>query len=131
MGYATLDDLADWYDEEDLPANAARLLARASERIDELIIGVIYDVDDDEMPTDPAAADALKRATCAQVQYMAVGGDETGALAGYTSVSVGGVSYSRNVSAGGAALSAMPRHAPDAVGILQAAGLLTVTASTG
>lgn len=124
--YATLDQLIDYLEPDPPPANAERLLRRASERLDELLVGAVYDVDDNDLPVDDDVADALMRATCAQVQYMADGQDETGGKAAFTSVSVGGVSYSRNVSAGGSALQSLPRHAPQAVGILQVEGLLPV-----
>lgn len=121
--YATTADLVTYLEPDPVPANADRLLARASEILDGALIGAVYKTDATTgMPTDTDVVDALRNATCAQVQFMAVVQDETGALAGFSSVSVGGVSYTTNTGSG----SGPNRLAPQAVTVLQVAGLLPV-----
>lgn len=53
------------------PANSAVLCARASADVDHALVGAIYDTDDDLLPTDPAVAEALRDAVCAQVAAWA------------------------------------------------------------
>lgn len=73
----------------------AALLARASEDVDDALLTAVYEVDAEEMPTDPKVAAALADATCAQVEYVAMqGGDDTGAAGQWDSVSIGPVAMS-------------------------------------
>lgn len=71
MAHATTAQLAAWLDidEGDLVADAARLLDRATERIDEIVIASY----DDE---DPDTLDALADATTAQVEFWLEVGEE-------------------------------------------------------
>jgi hypothetical protein len=126
--YATADDLADFLDPAPVPPTAPRHLPQASEDIDELLIGAVYDVDANDLPTDPRIADALKRATCAQALFIAVGGDETGAKAQFGTVNVGSIAYSRNQRMDGANARVPLRYGPRAVSILRMAQLLPISA---
>lgn len=91
--YATSEELATWLG-TDAPAGADRLLTIASHRIKRVIRHALYDTDDDGEATDEDVIAALRDATCAQVQYMTVTGDETGATRGATALSLGSASVS-------------------------------------
>lgn len=117
--YATSGDLAD-YLQTAPPDDADRLLARATDIIDRLIIAARYTVDDDGEPTDTAVAAALRKATCAQVAWWIETGDEWGLGSSYASVSIGSVSLSR--AQGGGASSA-GRVGPDVWAALATGGL--------
>lgn len=111
---ATESDLTDWLPDGTVVADAARLLARASQRIDATVLAV-FDVDTDtQMPTDTDVAAALRDATCAQVeQWLEVGEEnDIDGLAG-TQIAVTGFSGKR-----------APRIAPRALDILRDAGLM-------
>lgn len=128
MAYATVDDLTDYMAPESPPSDAERVLARASEVVDRILIGAVYDVDEDELPTDPAVLDAIKRATLAQAHYASlVPGTETGQAGSLAAVSVGAVSYSFRDSGGGTSSSAGGAISPHAVSVLRVAGLLPVS----
>lgn len=118
--YATADDYED-YTGQQPPADIGRRLARASERVDELLRSAWYPLDEaTQMPTEPEHVEAIARATCAQAAWMKAVGDEYGVAAAFSDVSIGSVKLKR---AGGD--NAGPaRHAPDAASILQLAGLL-------
>lgn len=128
MAYATVQDLTDFLAPDPVPAAAGRLLERASELVDEMLTGAMYDTDAEGNPTDPGLIDAFKRATCAQVQYTAALGDETGANANVSQMRVGTVHVIRALSLGG---SGTPRYAPQALTILRSTGLLPIRAITG
>ncbi|MCG7524938.1 hypothetical protein MHW47_10880 [Streptomyces sp. OfavH-34-F] len=90
--YATPEQLAAWTGTP-APADAERLLARASSDIDAALIRAVYCTNDAGMPTDPAVVQALTDAVCAQVEYqLATGDDGTGASGRWGSVSIGPVS---------------------------------------
>ncbi|MGW9041247.1 hypothetical protein ACWGQL_01575 [Streptomyces lydicus] len=92
--YATPERLSAWTGQP-APADAERLLARASEDVDDALLTAVYATDGASMPTDPEVADALADATCAQVEYqLATGDDGTGAAGRWDSVSIGPVSLS-------------------------------------
>lgn len=71
MAHATTTQLADWLgvDEVDLPADADRLLDRATETIDEAVV-TPYDAEDADVLA------ALADATCAQVEFWFEVGEE-------------------------------------------------------
>lgn len=120
--YATPEQLQAWTGREP-PADAARLLARASEDVDSALLTALYDTDAMGMPTDPAVVAALADAACAQVEYQQAAGDDgTGAADRWDSVSLGPASMSgprqRPASPGDVDL------APRAHRALRAAGLL-------
>jgi hypothetical protein len=119
--YATPDQLADATGHP-APPDAERLLARASEDVDDALITAVYRTDADGMPTDPAIVAALTAATVAQVEYVAaLGGDDTGAAGQWDSVSIGPVSMSgRRGGPVGSAVDIGPR----ALRTLSRAGLL-------
>ncbi|MBI0374731.1 hypothetical protein JBE27_00175 [Streptomyces albiflaviniger] len=90
--YATPEQLTAWTGQP-APTDAERLLARASEDIDDALLTACYPTDAVGMPTDPATAQALSEAACAQVEYqLATGDDGTGAAGRWGSVSIGPVS---------------------------------------
>jgi len=130
--YATLSDLATWLGEVP-PDNAARLLLTATRRVDLALVGAWYPVDEDSMPTDPAAIAALRDAVCAQVAWWVETGDSTGSGAGaeWSSVSIGKLSLSRGGGTSGRGSSSTMgggRLAADAIDILTVAGLLPIRA---
>ncbi|WP_433464149.1 hypothetical protein [Spirillospora sp. CA-128828] len=51
--YATIDELREFLKTIPVWPGAERHLEQASEDIDELLIGAVYDVDANELPTDP------------------------------------------------------------------------------
>ncbi|WP_439675997.1 hypothetical protein [Embleya sp. MST-111070] len=118
--YATPEQLAAWTGQP-APADADRLLARASEDVDSALLTAVYAVDDDGDPTDPHIVTALSNATCAQVEYqLAAGDDGTGAASRWDSVSIGPVSLSgRAAPTTGAGVELAPR----ADRVLRRAGL--------
>ena len=117
--YASADDLAAWLPSGTIVTDAARMLARASELVDETV-RTPFDVDDDKMPTDADVAAALRDATCAVVEgWLEVGeANDIDGLAG-TQISTGGYSGLRG-----------PMLPPRAARILRNAGLLTVGVAT-
>ncbi|WP_242882590.1 hypothetical protein [Actinomadura litoris] len=115
--YATPDELTTWLDAP-APQGAVRLLRVASQIVDEILIGAVYDTDAFEAPTDPQVAERLREATCAQAAYLLALGDDTGATTQAGSHSTGGVSASR--------AQAAPRWAPQALSVLRAGGLLPI-----
>jgi hypothetical protein len=120
--YATSDQLAA-YTGVSAPADAERLLARASEDIDDALTTAVYDTGPDGMPTDAEVIAALSDATCAQVEYQqATGDDGTGAAGRWDSVSIGPVSLSGRKDAPTSAGSV--DLAPRADRALRRAGLL-------
>jgi hypothetical protein len=105
------------------PDDAIRKLVHASELLDDLLIGAVYDVDANNLPTDATVIDAFRRAVCYQVEWEAATGDSLGVTTVYPSVSIGSVSLSRG---GGAASSGSPydRAAPRTLSVLRTAGVL-------
>lgn len=118
--YATSQELAEYLHEDEPPEDAERLLERASEVVDGLLIGAIYDTDDDDMPTSNAVRETLRKATCAQVDYwLESGGSEHGAV--YSQASIGNVSLTR-----AGANRRGEDIAPHAITVLRTGGLLPV-----
>jgi hypothetical protein len=119
--YATPTDLTGppWnYSGDD----AETLLARASAVVDRMLIGAIYDVDSDEMPTDAKVIVALRDATCIQALFSGEIGDPSGALGRFSSFSIGSISAARAAGANGAQVDT--RYSDDARDILRVAGLI-------
>lgn len=137
--YATSGDLAHWT--QDAPPRGSRLLlARATARVDELLVAAVYDVDARGMPRhgdgcDPprcvvgCPAGALRDATCAQAAWFDEQGDESGSGAAdrWSLVRIGNVQLGSAGAGGGAgdAGSGSSRYAPDMVRALRSAGLLS------
>jgi uncharacterized protein YciI len=119
--YASAADYAA-YTGQPAPPGIDAVLARASERIDELLVTAVYDVDETtDLPTDAKEAEAIARAACAQAAWSLAVGDPYGVASAFKSVSIGSVKLDR---AGGAEEAGPARHAPDAAAILRTAGLL-------
>lgn len=117
--YATAEDYSD-YTGKPGPEDIDRRLARASERVDELLSTAIYETDAEGFPVDPTLRDAITRATCAQAAWTIAVGDEFGTASAFKDVSMGSVRLSRVDTKTGEA----PRYAQDAVSILLSAGFL-------
>lgn len=120
MAYATVSDYLAHTGTTVPPAGLDRLLTVASNRVDEILIGCIYDTDSQGRPTDTDVKGWLRDATCEQVLYMLDTGDSTGA-GGFVQQTVGRISWSQGKGANG---ETQPRHAPEAIGILHVNGLL-------
>ncbi|WAL93997.1 hypothetical protein [Streptomyces sp. Je 1-369] len=98
--YATTAEL-EAFTGQPAPANAPRLLARASRLVSAATKAAIYDTDPAGYPTDTDIRAAFRDATCAQVAEWAKrdaagSGESDDVVAGpWTSVSAGGLSFSR------------------------------------
>lgn len=101
--------------------NDAALVA-ASLDVDALLTNTIYDVDDDGLPTDQDAIDALRDATIAQVQYSGQRGDPTNV--GGQQFAVMQLGSARLVRSNQPPANMPGRYAPQAEQILRQAGLL-------
>lgn len=114
--YATPADLTSYLpDTVDSPEDAARLLERASERVDDFVLAGFALDPVTQLPRDAGVAEALRLAACAQVEFwMEVGEahDIDGIRGG---ISVPGVQY-----------ASPPTLAPRARSFLAQAGLMTV-----
>jgi len=125
--YATSGQLAGYlYGDETqtgrLPVDAARLLARASELINDHTITAVYDVDTAGNPTDPVVVEALQKATCAQIEHWLAGDEEDDVLGPVQGVTAGG----QQVQYGAGENRATPMYlAPRAARHLRAGGLLS------
>lgn len=97
--YATSKDLSDWLDAagsgNDIPLDADRQLAHATELVDRELLSAVYPVDDDGEPTEQKHIDTLRDAVCAWVESWGETGDEHGALSAVSSASIGSVSIGR------------------------------------
>lgn len=120
--YATSGDLAD-YLQDTPPDSADRMLARATEIIDRILMTARYATDADGEPTDADVIAALKKATCAQAAWWINTGDETGIAGQYQSVSIGSVSLTRGYSSKGSAAGESARISPDVWAALAEGGL--------
>jgi hypothetical protein len=120
--YATSADYTAWTGQT-APAGIERLLARASEDVDDALLTAVYSTDADGMPTEADVIAALRDAACAQVEYQQDAGDTgTGAAGRWESVSLGPVSLSgrKDAATGPEGLDLAPR----AYRALRRAGLL-------
>lgn len=123
--YATPDEYADWLGVDDPPTGSETALRRASMVVDQMLLGAVYDVDDDRLPTNADVVEALRDATCAQAEYARATGDASlvGA-AGITQVSIGSLSYTKAATGTAATTTGgNGRWSPTAWEILQQAGL--------
>lgn len=119
--YATTTDYANAL--RAAPPSGSRLaLAKASAAVDDMLLTAVYDVDDDDMPTDAAVIVALRDATCAQAEDARKYATEAAG-----SFSIGSVSVTR---AAPAKLRPEEYRSPRAWGILQRAGLTGTAAWT-
>lgn len=86
----------------DPPANADLVLRLASRVVDHLLVGRVYDVDTDSMPTDPDVAQALQDATVTIAHEVVERGSlEAGGTAEWQAVSIGSVSLSGRMESDG------------------------------
>lgn len=137
MAYATVTDLLNAESSVALPSDPGELnwpLDVASLRVDELLIGAVYDTDPAGAPTAADVVAALKTATIAQALFMveratAEAGGMTGANDDKQSMTIGGMSWARGGAgaAGTAGSGYGTRYAPDAVAALRVAGLLPIS----
>jgi hypothetical protein len=121
--YATTTDLADFLRAAP-PLNAELLLGNVTRYMDdEVLLTAVYDVDEDDEPTDTKVIKALKEACCAYAKWWDKQGiDGEDAAQQYTSVSAGSISIGK--ATGTTGRPADPRVSSEAVGILWRAGLL-------
>jgi hypothetical protein len=120
--YATVQQYRDETGDQLTPADrVTRLLRKASRTIDRALIGAVYPIDADDMPTTPAHIDLFMRATCEQCLFMAGNNDDAYLKSQYSTVSMDGVSQTRTARAQGQVL---PPLAPAAAEILQTDGAL-------
>lgn len=115
MPYATVSDLEAWLAPEPAPANAVRLLTRASTAIDRALHGIAYDTASTEVQ------ETLTNACVQQVHWMIERGDETGAQDDVQSMSTGQRSFTRRTVGQNAGQS--PRLCRAAADVLLASGL--------
>lgn len=115
--YATAEQLNEYLpDGVDIPADAVRMLSRASELLDDRVRRS-FAVGDDDLPTDPDIAEALQLAACAQVEYWILGPGEEHDVEGM---------HDRRVSVGHLSVDALPAElAPRALRHLRAARLVS------
>lgn len=108
---------------------ATRMLTRASEEVDTVLLSAVYDTDDNGMPTDPDVIEALKNATCMQVVWWLQNpGTESGQAMQYQDISIGSVRLSRGAGSNGS--DPLPRVCPHLGGPLKADGLTPGTITT-
>ena len=125
--YATTSDYVDLVmDGEAAPPELTRgMLVAASRRIDRALIGAVYAQDEHGVPTDCDIADALRAATCAQVEDWIESGDLGIGTAVMTDGQIGSVRFTRATTGAGANPAGVD-VAPKAGDILAAAGLLPI-----
>lgn len=114
MAYATPADLSAYIDQAP-PDDAIRLLSRASDLIDDFLVGCTYNVDANGNPTDAATITAFNQACCAQVEYWLENGDEFSDLTRVSSYSIEGIAVTFK--------DPPPRIAPRAKDVLRVAGI--------
>lgn len=121
VAYATTAQLDSFLAAGSLPAEASRLLERASELLDDVVTAAFTVDAVTGLPTVAAVAAALRDAACAQVEFWLEVGEEheVAGMAG-RQVRVGSLSIDR----------LPPRLAPRARGFLQRQGLLRVSVSS-
>ena len=91
--YATSAQLLAFTGAATAPADADRLLLRASEVIDQALRTAIYDVDATTgIPTDAATAAVFADATCAQVEFWLASDEEDDVLGPVQSLTLSGLS---------------------------------------
>lgn len=124
MAYATPEQLGTYLEGGTVPEDAARLLGRASELVDDYTAAAVYDVDGAGAPTYQPVIDGLRDATCAQVEFWLTGDEEDDILGPLQGVSVGGL----QLQYGAGENRATPMYlAPRAARTLRRAGLLSAS----
>jgi hypothetical protein len=121
-GYATASQYQAWSGDLYTPGALVTVaLQRASEDIDNALIGAVYAVNANGMPADAMVIGTFMRACCAQCQFLLADNDPAGIKRMYVSTSMGGVSQTR---AAAVTAMALPPLAPRAAQILHTAGVL-------
>lgn len=116
INYANRDQLSDYLPAEaQIPADADRLLRRASERVDDFVLAGFGLDPFTGLPSDGVVAQALADATCAQVEFWMEVGEEHDVDGIRGGISVPGSSY-----------ESPPNLAPRARSFLNRAGLMNV-----
>ncbi len=130
--YATVAEYHQYVDDSTF-APPDRLLARASRIVDEVLFGALYDVDADDLPTDPDVAAALRDATSAQVDWLRANGDTTGAggVPVVQSATIGSISFTGATRTPAGRTRSGAEVAPEVPGILEGAGLRLVVSIRG
>ncbi len=121
--YATGEQLAD-YTGAPQPVDAARLLARASELVNDHTLTAVYDIDTDGNPTRSDVVDALRKAVCAQVEFWVASDEEDDILGPLQGMSSGATQQQY----GAGENRATPMYlAPRAARHLRAGGLMSAS----
>lgn len=120
MRYATVEQLTTYLG-ADAPADAGRLLDRASELIRNETRLAVYGTDDTGSPTDAAVVGGFADATCAQVEFWLASDEEEDVLGQTQGYSVGGTQLQYGAGDNRAAPLFL---APRAARLLRTAGLL-------
>lgn len=123
--YATKSDLESFLGGETVD-NADRLLKMASMLVDSLLIGAVYETDDQQQPTDSDVADTLLDATVLQAAYWHENGEPIDGASRFGNVNIGSVSLSRGETPKTASTDGQT-VAPGVQSILHVAGLVPVT----
>jgi hypothetical protein len=129
MAYATTEQLGTYLEDSAIgvPGDAARLLVRASELVDDHIAAAVYDVDSAGAATYQPVIDGLRDATCAQVEFWLTGDEEDDILGPTQGVSIAGM----QMQYGAGENRVTPMYlAPRAARHLRRAGLLTAAVSS-
>lgn len=127
--YATTEQLSDWMDDSQEEASVKPLLRKASGLVRKAIRNDLYDTLPSGLPEDDDLTEALREATCAQVEvWLAAGITSVAGTAGVepevVSSSIDGASLSFDVASRVAARQEIAGClSVDALDILRAAGL--------
>lgn len=120
--YATLDQYRAYSNDAfSLDAKVNVWLRKASRAVDRAVIGAIYPVDPQGYPLDANLIVTFQDATCEQVMFIRDSDDDTGVKARLASVKVGSLNFTR---AKGTEAPAMPVLGPEALQVLQLAGVI-------
>lgn len=129
--YATASDLED-YLRADPPADADRLLERASELLDaEVLLTAWYDVDDSLMPTNALVIAAFARATCAQVEFWGEVGEQNDTSGPIQGVTIGSASIQYGAGSNRVTPTFVAPRVYRALAVLPATVLTGVVSTTG
>lgn len=101
--YATPAELAAYPGGDAVPTEDADAFLRTASRVvDRLLIGRVYDVDTDSLPTDPDVIQALSDAACAiALEDHSTGASAAGSTTAWESVGIGSVNLSGGKAADG------------------------------
>lgn len=127
--YATQADYQQWTG-DNAATVAPSVLARASRLIDRALVGAVYVVDSQGLPTDTPITEALRDAVCAQIEWWDETGDTTGigAASQFASAAIASANYTRaQGAAAGDGKGVTDRLSADALDVLVTAGLLPIT----